>query len=79
MIHHRQGLPLRLKASDHLASVHAWPDDLQSHAALDRFALLGHVDDAHAPFADLLQELVRADLHSGPLSRRRSDGRSRDV
>ena len=30
-----------------------------------RRLLLGHVDDAHAPFADLLQQLVRADDGAG--------------
>ena len=32
--------------------------------------LLGHVDDAHAAFADLLQQLVRADLRAGALQPR---------
>ena len=45
----------------HLPGVHARLDDLQRHPAADRVVLLGHVDDAHAPFADLLQQLVRAD------------------
>ena len=31
----------------------------------DRLRLLGHVDHAHAPFADLLEQLVRADLRAG--------------
>ena len=41
--------------------VHARLDDLQGDRALDRLGLLGHVDDAHAAFADLLQQLVGAD------------------
>jgi hypothetical protein len=41
--------------------VHARLDDLESNLALDRLGLLGHEDRAHADFADLLQELVRAD------------------
>ena len=45
--------------------VHARLDDLQRDAALDRLGLLGHVDDAHAAFADLLQQLVGADLRAG--------------
>ena len=32
--------------------------------------LLGHVDDAHAALADLLQQLVRADDRAGPLAAR---------
>ncbi len=61
MIHHRQRLPLGLEAGDHLPRVHPRLDDLQRHPALDRLGLLGHVDDAHAPFANLLEQLVRAD------------------
>ena len=41
--------------------VHARLDDLQGHLAADGLGLLGHVDDAHAPLADLLQQLVGAD------------------
>ena len=50
--------------------VHARLDDLQGDRAADRLRLLGHEDDAHAPFADLLQELVRAD-HACRAVRRR--------
>ena len=45
--------------------VHARLDDLQSDLAADRLCLLGHVDDAQAAFADLLEELVRADVSAG--------------
>ena len=64
MIHHRQGLPLGLEPREHLPRIHARLDDLQRHATPDRRLLLGHVDDAEAPFADLLQQLVRPDLRS---------------
>ena len=46
------------------ARVHARLDDLEGDRALDGSLLLGHVDDAHAPFADLLQQLVGADLRA---------------
>jgi phage tail sheath gpL-like len=36
-------------------------DDLEGDAAADRLLLLGHVDDAAAALADLLQQLVAAD------------------
>ncbi len=65
MVHHRQRLPLGFEAGDHLPRVHARLDDLQRDAAFDRLLLLGHVDDAHAAFADLLQQLVGADLGAG--------------
>ena len=67
MIHHRQRLPLGLEAGDHLPRVHARLDDLERHRPLNRLGLLGHEDDAHAAFADLLQELVGADDGAGPL------------
>ena len=47
--------------------VHARLDDLQRHLAADGLDLLGHVDDAHAAFADLLQQLVGADDRPGVL------------
>ena len=65
MVHQRQGLPLGLEAGDHLPGVHARLDDLQRHLAADRLLLLGHEDDAHAAFADLLQQLVGADERAG--------------
>ena len=46
--------------------IHARLDDLQGDPAADGLLLLGHVDDAHAPFADLLQQLVGADDVPGP-------------
>ena len=42
---------------------------LEGDLAPDRLALLGHEDDAHAAFADLLQQLVRADDRAGPFPR----------
>ena len=42
-------------------------DDLERDRPLDRLGLLGHEDDAHAAFADLLQQLVGADDRAGPL------------
>ncbi len=65
MIHQRQGLLFRLEAGDHLAGVHARLDDLERDFAADRLALLGHIDHPHAPFADFLQQFVRADLRAG--------------
>ena len=61
VVHQGQGLALGLEAGDDLLRVHARLDDLQGHRAADRLGLLGHVDDAHAPLADLLQQLVGAD------------------
>ena len=51
--------------------VHARLDDLERDLAADRLLLLGHVDDAHAALADLLEQLVRADQRAGLLRERR--------
>ena len=75
VVHQGQGLPLGLEAGEHLLRVHARLDDLQRHQALDRLGLLGHPDRAHAAFADLLQQLVRADDGAGPLADGLVDGR----
>ena len=80
VVHQRQRLPLGLEPGDDLLRVHARLDDLQRHLAAHGLGLLGHVDDAHAPFADLLQQLVRADDRAGAfhrLGRRESHGRPR--
>ena len=65
MVHQRQGLPLGLEAGEDLGGVHARLDDLEGDHAADRLFLLGHEDDAHAAFADLLQQLVGADDGAG--------------
>ena len=59
-----------------LLRIHARLDDLQGHLAADRLLLLGHVDHAHAAFADLLQELVGADQGAGLFGDELVDGRS---
>jgi hypothetical protein len=70
MVHEGQRLPLGLETSDHLAAVHARLDDLESNLALDRLRLLGHVDGAHAAFADLLQQLIGTDDCPSTFARR---------
>ena len=65
MVHHRQSLPLGLEPRDHLAGIHPRLDDLQGNFTPHRLELLGHVHDAHAPFADLLKQLVVADGRAG--------------
>src|SRR5439155_21785658 len=77
MVHHRQGLAFGLEAGDHLAAVHAGLNDFQGYLALDGLDLLGHEDCTHAAFAELLQELVRADDRAGALADRLIDGGSR--
>jgi hypothetical protein len=61
MIHQGQGLALGFKASDNAFGVHAQLDDLEGHAAANGFLLFGHIDDAAAAFANLLEKLVTAD------------------
>ena len=74
MVHHRESLPLGLKPRDHLPRIHSWLDDLQRDASLDRLFLLGHVDDAHAAFADLLKQFVGTNLGAGLLGDGLVDG-----
>ena len=62
MVHEGQRLSFRLEAGDHLGRIHPRLDDLEGDLAPHRPFLLGHVDDAEAPFADPLQQLVRTDL-----------------
>ena len=61
MVHQGQRLPFGLETGHDLARVHAGFDDFQGHLAANGLLLLGDEDQPHAPFADLLQELVVAD------------------
>src|SRR5437762_2604961 len=61
MVHHRQSLSFRFKAGDDLLRIHTWLDDLQCDTTADWLGLLRDVDNSHSPFADLFQQLVRAD------------------
>ena len=72
MVHHGQRLPLGLEAGHDLLAVHARLDDLERDLALHRLRLLSHPDDAHAAFADLLQQLVRADYRARAFAMRDS-------
>ena len=67
MIHQRQGLPLRLKAGDHLLGVHPQLDDLQGHQPLEGTLLLGQVDDPEAAFPEHTQQLVASDATADPI------------
>ena len=61
MVHQGQGLAFGFEAGHDLFGVHAELDNLEGDLAADRFLLLGHVNDAAAALADLLEELVAAD------------------
>jgi hypothetical protein len=59
MIHQRDRLPLRLEAGqDRLRLPTFGANELHCHFAFDRLDLVGQPDSAHAPFADLLPQLV---------------------
>jgi len=62
MAHQCQRLPLGLKAGDHLLGVHAQFDNLHRNGSANAVALLSSVYVAHAPFADLLKDMVAADV-----------------
>ena len=74
MVHHGQRLPLGLEPRHHFACVHAGLDDLQRHFAADGLPLRRHVHNAHAPFANLLQQLVGTDLGAGEFEVRQFNG-----
>ena len=67
MVHEGQRLPLRIKSGDDLLGIHPQLDDLQGHAAADRSLLVGHIHDAAATLADLLEEFVMANHVAGLL------------
>jgi hypothetical protein len=59
MIHKRQRLSLGLETGDHFLGIHTRLDDFQRNLTANRICLLGDINDAHAPFTDLLHQLVR--------------------
>ena len=61
MVHQGQGLPLGLEAGDDLPESMPGLMILSATMRWTGCGLLGHEDGAHAAFADLLQQLVRAD------------------
>ena len=71
VIHQGQGLPLRLEAGDDALGVHPQLDDLERDAPVNRFLLLGHINHAAAPFANLLEEFVAANAVAGFLGENR--------
>ncbi len=73
MVHQGQRLPFSVKPGEDLFAIHPRLDDFQCHLAMDRLSLLGHKHDAHAPFADLLQELIWADNRARALCQARVD------
>ena len=60
VIHHGQGLTLRLKAGHDLLGVHPEFDDLQSNPTADGLFLFGEIDGAHATLADDFEDAVGA-------------------
>ena len=70
VVHHRQRLSLGFEPGDDLPRVHAQLDDLERDAAANWFFLLGHIDHAAAPFADLLEKFVMADVVAGFFGKR---------
>ncbi len=68
MVHERQRLPFRLEAGHDLACIHPRLDDFQRDLAANRLLLLGDKNQPHAPFTDLLHELVGADDAANPVA-----------
>ena len=72
MVHHGQGLPFRLETGDE--SLVSMPGLMIFSATLRAIGslLLGHVDNAEPPLADLLADDVRPDPRAGFLQDRRA-------
>src|SRR5439155_15816841 len=60
VVHQGNGLALGFEAGDDTLGVHAHLDHLERDLAAHWFLLLGHIDQAASPFADLLEEFVAA-------------------
>src|SRR5580704_14815648 len=58
MVHQRQGLSLRLEASDHFARIHPRLEDLERDEPTDRLELFRAKHDSETSFANRLQQLV---------------------
>jgi hypothetical protein len=67
MIHHGQGLTLRLKTGHNLLGVHPEFDDLERYPPADGLYLFGEVDRAHAALADDFEDSIRAYALRGTL------------
>jgi hypothetical protein len=65
VVHQGQRLAFGLEAGDHGPGVHAELDDLEGDTLVEGHGLIGHIDHAHATFAQFLQELVLADHGAG--------------
>ncbi len=75
VVHDRQRLPLGVEPRQHGPRVHPRPDQLEGHLPPDRPDLLGEVDGAHAPLAELLAELVPVGDRASRAARRGRTGR----
>ena len=58
MVHQRQRLAFGFEPGDDAFRVHAQLDDLKRDVPADGLFLFGHINDAAAAFADLLQQFV---------------------
>ena len=74
MVHEREGLPLRFEPGNDTFGVHAKLDDLERHAAANRFLLLGHIDHTAPAFTDSLKQFVTADFVAGLFGHRNHAG-----
>jgi hypothetical protein len=69
---HGQSLSFSLESRHDLLRIHSKLNDFKRHTPLDRLLLLGHVNDAAAAFANLLEQLVGADFRPGAFFNRQT-------
>src|SRR5262249_21407708 len=62
MVHHRERLPLVVKASQHLRGIHARLHDLEGHVPTNGLELLGEVDTAHPSFAQWPKDVIAPEV-----------------
>jgi hypothetical protein len=67
VVHQGQSLPFGLEAGNDLPGIHSRLDNLERDPAVDRRLLFRHVHHTHSTFANLFEQLVRANERARPL------------
>ena len=79
MVHHRECLPLVVKAGEHLGGVHPEFHHLEGHAPANGFTLFGEIHGAHTSFAQRLDDPIAAEVRIPRHGSGGADGLSPEV